>query len=197
MKKLQLLILLLITCFSCKAQTKKINGVSFVASRDSINSKHISPVLNVQSNFVALMPFGFIKDLSSPKITHNTNRQWFGETKNGLLQYAKRFQNEKVGVMVKPQIWVWRGEFTGNIKMKSEEKWIVLEKSYKEFILTYAKAAEDLNADILCIGTELEQFVINRPKFWQKLIKEIRRIYKGKIKWLMVTMMVLIKRTKV
>ncbi|MFQ3297358.1 MAG: hypothetical protein ACI9WV_002351 [Patiriisocius sp.] len=158
-----------------------MNGVSFVASRDTISSQHIKPVLNVQSNYVALMPYGFIKELSAPNITHNTNRQWFGETKNGLLQYAKRFQKEKVRIMVKPHIWVWRGEFTGNIKMDSEENWIILEESYTQFILTYAKAAENLNADILCIGTELEQFVANRPMYWQKIIKEIREIYKGKL----------------
>jgi hypothetical protein len=158
-----------------------MNGVSFVASRDSITSKHTNPVLKVQSNYVALMPFGFIKKLASPQITHNTQRQWFGETKNGLMQYAKRFQQEKVQIMVKPQIWVWRGEFTGNIKMDSEENWKILEDSYRDFILTYAKVAESLNAEILCIGTELEQFVIDRSAYWQKLIQDIRSIYKGKL----------------
>ena len=179
-KKL-LFLLLIILNFSCKSQTKKIKGINFVASRDSISNKHITPVLKAQSNYVALMPFGFIKKISSPKIVYNTNKQWFGETKSGLLQYAKKFQKEKVSIMVKPHIWVWRGEFTGNIKMDSEENWRILEESYTQFILTYAKAAENLNADIFCIGTELEQFVANRPIYWQKIIKEIRKIYKGKL----------------
>jgi hypothetical protein len=174
-------LLLLFLQFSCKSQTTKINGLSFVASRDKIDSTHINSVLKAQSNYVALMPFGFIKELSSPKITHNTNRQWFGETKNGLVQYAKQFQKNGVKVMVKPQIWVWKGEFTGNIEMDSEKKWIILEESYSEFILTYAKAAQEIKADILCIGTELEKFVMNRPKYWQELILEIRKVYKGKL----------------
>ena len=181
MKYRQLLFLLVIACSSCNSQTKKINGLSFVASRDSINNQHINPILKVHSNYVALMPFGFIKELSAPTIIHNTNRQWFGETKKGLLQYAEKFQKEKVGIMVKPQIWVWKGAFTGNIKMASEENWIILENSYSKFILTYAEAAEDLHAEILCIGTELELFILNRPQFWQQLIKDIRKIYKGKL----------------
>lgn len=179
--KIFLLLLLQFIIFSCKSQNKKINGVSFVASRDSINNNHIVPVLNAKSNYVALMPFGFIRELSSPKIVHNTNRQWFGETENGLLQYAKNFQKENVGIMVKPQIWVWKGEFTGNIAMKTEENWKILEETYSEFILTYAKAAQKIDANILCIGTELEQFVLQRPQFWQKLIKDIKVIYKGKL----------------
>ncbi len=182
MKTNKLLFLLVILLnFSCQSQSKKINGVSFVASRDTISTQHITPVLKAQSNYVALMPFGFIKNLATPTITHNTKRQWFGETENGLLQYAKRFQKENVHIMVKPHIWVWRGEFTGNIKMDSEENWQILEDSYTAFILTYAKAAASLNAEIFCIGTELEQFVVNRPAFWQQLIQKIRAVYKGKL----------------
>ena len=182
MKTNKLLFLLLILIqISCNSQQKKINGISFVASRDTISSKHITPVIKAQGNYVALMPFGFIKELSSPKIIHNTNRQWFGETQKGLLQYAKSFQKEQVKIMVKPQIWVWRGEYTGFIEMDSEEKWQILENTYSEFILTYAKAAEDLKADILCIGTELERFVLKRPKYWKELISNIREVYKGKL----------------
>lgn len=166
---------------SCKSQNQKINGLSFVASRDQIDSTHINPVLKVHANFVSLMPFGSIKDVASPEIKFNTGREWFGETKNGLLQYAKEFQKKEVKIMVKPQIWVWRGEFTGLIEMQTEVQWQILEESYSAFILTYAKAAQEINAEIFCIGTELEKFVLNRPSYWQKLILEIRKVYHGKL----------------
>jgi len=182
MKKQRLLLLLLLFLhISCKGQIEKINGLSFVASQDKINSIHTDPVIKIQSNYVALMPFGFMKGVSSPKITYNSNRQWFGETKLGLIQYAKKFQKHQIKIMVKPQIWVWRGEFTGLIEMDSEENWKVLEEAYSEFILTYAKAAEELNADILCVGTELEKFVAKRPDYWLQLIKNIKKVYKGKL----------------
>ncbi len=176
-----ILFLLILLQISCNGQSKKINGVSFVASSDKIDTAHIQPVVDVQSNYVALMPFGFIKNLNSPKITHNTDKQWFGETEKGLLQYAKSFQKFGIKIMVKPQIWVWNGEYTGLLEMDTEEKWSELELSYTEFILTYAKASELLNADILCIGTELEKFVSQRPKYWLELIEKIRTIYKGKL----------------
>ena len=182
MKTYKLLFLLLIFIqLSCNSQHKKINGLSFVASRDKIDTTHTNSVLRAQSNYVALMPFGFIRDLSLPKVQHNTSRQWFGETRSGLLQYAEEFQKHNVKIMVKPQLWIGRGYFTGDIEMDSEEKWTILEKSYSEFILAYAKSAQEINADILCIGTELEKFVINRPEYWQNLIKEIKKIYLGKL----------------
>jgi hypothetical protein len=179
--KILLLLGLFLTQFSCKSQTEKYNGVSFVASNVKIDKKHTAPVLKAQSNTVALMPFGFIKELTSPQIIHNTNRQWFGETKAGLLQYASEFRKHNIKIMVKPQIWVWRGEFTGFIEMNSEKDWKLLEESYSSFVMMYAKAAEKINAEILCIGTELEKFVTQRPIYWKNLIKEIRKVYKGKL----------------
>jgi hypothetical protein len=182
MKTLKLLILFLIFLqFSCNSQTRKINGLSFVASRDTIDASHITPVIKAQSNYVALMPYSFIRNIETPKIEFNTNREWFGESENGLYQYAKEFQKKNIKIMVKPHLWLRRGGFTGDLKPSSEESWKILENSYRDYILTYAKVAEELKAEILCIGTELEKFVANRPKYWHQLIKEIRVIYKGKL----------------
>jgi len=162
-------------------KTQKINGVSFVASRDSINQKHIDPVLNLNANYAAVMPFGFIRDLQHPEVAFNSKRQWFGETKNGVKQYIKTLKSDHIKVMLKPQIWVWRGEFTGFIKMDSEEEWAELENTYSNFILEYAQVAEETHAELFCIGTELENFVASRPGFWKKLIEKIREVYKGKL----------------
>ncbi|MFY9243348.1 MAG: glycoside hydrolase [Polaribacter sp.] len=179
--KTLLLAAIILLQISCTSQTKKINGLSFVASRDTIDAKHINPAIKVNSNYVALMPYSYIRDIEVPKIQFNTNREWFGETKNGLLQYAKEFQKVGIKIMVKPHLWLRRGGFTGDLKPTTEENWVLLENTYRDYILTYAYAAKELNAEIFCIGTELEEFVLNRPKYWQKLIKEIRQIYKGKL----------------
>lgn len=169
--------------FSCASQitTPKINGVSFVASREEAKQEDVDEVLAVNANHAAVMPFGFIRDINSPEVIHNTDRQWYGETKKGAKQYIQMLQKNGIQVMVKPQIWIWRGEFTGNLTMKTEKDWKILEESYDDFILTYAALAEESKADILCIGTELEQFVKNRPDYWKNLIQKIRKTYKGKL----------------
>jgi hypothetical protein len=166
---------------SCATQTEKINGVSFVASRDAINEEHVNPVVNIHSNYASLMPFGFIKDLAHPEVVFNTERQWLGERVDGIKQYAGELRIKGVKIMIKPQIWVWRGEFTGFVKMNNEEDWKTLETSYSRFILEYAQVAQDLNVEIFCIGTELENFIDARPNYWKQLIKNIKKIYKGKL----------------
>ena len=181
MKKLGLLFLCLFQ-FACKSQTtQKINGVSFVSSRDKATQAHVDPVVAVNANYAAVMPFGFIRSLNSPKVIFNTERQWFGETRKGAKQYISLLKKNKIKVMLKPQIWIWQGEFTGKMRMESEENWKILEETYTDFILTYAKVAEETNAEIFCIGTELEAFVKERPVYWENLIKKIKSIYKGKL----------------
>ncbi|WP_296341661.1 glycoside hydrolase TIM-barrel-like domain-containing protein [Winogradskyella sp.] len=160
---------------------EKVNGVSFVAARDAVDSTHIKPLVAVNANYAAVMPFGFIKNLEHPEIIHNTDRQWFGETREGAKQYIEELRKAKIKVMIKPQIWVWRGEFTGEIMMQSEETWKELEVSYTNFIMEYAELAEEVNAEIFCIGTELELFVKYRSQYWSELIKNIRNTYKGKL----------------
>lgn len=182
-----LFVFFLVVFQSCETQTikqtvKKVNGVSFVASSEAINKTHVDPVVSViNANYVAIMPFGFVKSLSHPEIIYNTDRQWFGETIEGAKQYIKELRKQHIKIMLKPQIWVWNGEFTGYIEMNSEDNWKALEKSYSSFILEYAQLAEEVNSEIFCIGTELEQFIENRPQYWSDLIAEIRKIYKGKL----------------
>ena len=182
MRIVKLLFLVLILSFqSCAPQIQRINGVSFVASREPIDENHVEPVVKLKANYAAVMPFGFIRNLERPEIVFNTERQWFGETKLGAKQYIETLRKQKIKVMLKPQIWVWRGEFTGLIKMDAEADWQLLENSYSKFILEFAEFAQEMNVDIFCIGTELENFIDHRPKYWNELINEIRKVYKGKL----------------
>ncbi|MDH7911886.1 glycoside hydrolase [Winogradskyella sp. SYSU M77433] len=162
-------------------KSEKINGVSFVAAREVVDSSHVEPVVKVNANYAAIMPFGFIKNLEHPEIIHNTDRQWFGETRAGAEQYISELRKADIKVMIKPQIWVWGGEFTGEIMMTTEEDWKALEDAYSSFILEYADMAEKVNAEIFCIGTELELFVKFRPEYWSQLIEKIKTVYKGKL----------------
>lgn len=159
----------------------KINGVSLVASRDALLPENIIPLKEIHANYAAVMPFAFLENTNHPALVYNQQRQWFGETIEGVRQQVKLLHKNGIEVMLKPQIWVWHGEFTGLIKMESEENWLLLEKTYSNFILDFAKVAEEENVGIFCIGTELESFIEHRPQYWQGLIAEVKNIYHGKL----------------
>lgn len=181
MQKLGLLFLLIVQLGCSGRAREKFNGVSFVASRERVGQEHVDAVRNVNAKCAAVMPFGFIRDADSPEIIFDTSRQWFGETRTGAKQYIDILHQNGLKVMLKPQIWISRGAFTGNLKMNSEENWQILERSYQKFIMAYASLAQETNADAFCIGTELEQFVSHRPGYWTQLIKKIRSVYNGRL----------------
>ena len=176
-----------IVCFYCLLVSdfgfgqSKINGISFVASDKEINTNAIKPVIAINANWVTLMPYGFMKTESDTTITFNSKRQWINERKEGIEATSKLFKSKKIKVMLKPQIWIPKGGFTGRIKMKSEKEWIAFENNYQKFILFYAKLAQSTNCELFCIGTEMNSFVIARSKYWKELINKIKKIYKGKI----------------
>lgn len=177
----QILLLFLITsCQGQKAQDK-INGISLVASREPVSASHIQPILDVNANTVAVMPFAFMESLTSSNLKFNTERQWQGERLDGARETTKLLHSQGLKVMVKPQIWIWKGEFTGHIKMTSEEDWKKFETNYEKFILLYAKMAAEENVEIFCLGTELYEFANERTEFWEQLISKVRKIYKGKL----------------
>ena len=184
-RSLILLILSLKILTSCEAQQGKksdlIKGISIVASRDSINERIVGPVKKFNPNHVSIHPYAFIRDLGNPAIVHNSDRQWWGERVAGVQHTIETFKKNGLQVMLKPQLWIGRGIYTGTINLDTNAQWELLERSYTPFIMDYAKVARDTQTEIFCIGTELESFITARPEYWNTLIKNIRSVYKGKI----------------
>ena len=143
----------------------KINGISLVASGSPLLESAMPHIISISANQAALMPFGFMKSLTDTSIWYDTERQWFGETKEGIMQYTNLLRKNNISVMIKPQIWVSHGEFTGDITMNSEQEWRAFEKQYASFILAYAQIASELDVSMFCIGTELKSVVRERPLF--------------------------------
>jgi len=176
----------ILICISCQGQEqqssqKKINGLSFVASNRKIAKKDTKSVINTYANWVALMPFGYMPSSTDPGLSFDTKWQWWGETTEGLKTTSSIFQKQNIKRMLKPQLWIKGGVFTGFMAMTNEKDWIQFEKNYEEFILHYAQLAQNEHIELFCIGTELNLFVQNRSKYWQSLILKIKAIYSGKL----------------
>ncbi len=175
-----LLFVLLISC-TVKGQPPQsiIKGISFVATRSAMTDAMVQPLIDYNATHVAVHPYGFIRGLENPEVLHNSDRQWYGERVQGTRQSIKKFKQAGLKVMLKPQLWIGRGIYTGTIDLKNDEEWKILENSYEQFILSFAQVAQETNSDLFCIGTELESFVKARPAYWDQLIIKIKAIYKG------------------
>ncbi|QJP34240.1 glycoside hydrolase [Nonlabens sp. Ci31] len=195
MKK-KLFLLLTIAIASCNSQSKdlaqhqttaqatgasKINGITLVATRDSIDHKAITPIKNYNANYAAIIPYAWMHSLDQPQINYEEKRGWWGEKPKGVAVTIQLMKDQGIDVLLKPQIWIGRGDYTGHIKLKTEEAWKTLEDSYTAYIMRFVHIAANEKIGMFCIGTELDSFVKERPAYWQQLIKNIREIYTGKL----------------
>lgn len=158
-------------------------GICLV-SGDSLDERCYQPIIDLGANYVQQVPFGSQRDPHSPEIRFDpkTIHLW-GESDVGLIRIAELGHMGGVKTMLKPHIWcnTQDGKWRSDIRMLSEKDWGLWFQNYGDFILHYARVAEEGQMESLCIGTELHQTVKERPEEWRALIKEIRKVYSGKL----------------
>lgn len=159
---------------------ERIEGVSIVGSPKPVTDAAFGEIKKIGAEWVALLPYAFGSQ-SSSELHWNNARQWWGETKRGLMEESVMARKHGLKLMVKPQIWFHHGYYTGDFVLEKEEDWKVWEQKYEAFILDYAQLADTINAEMFCIGTELKLFVQERPAFWMQLISKVRNIYSGQL----------------
>lgn len=156
----------------------KMKGLNLVAPSEPVDSLVFVPIRNTNAEWVAVVPYGFCRE-NEPHFYFNKNKMWWGETIEGISKTIELAHKNKLKVMLKPHAWVGRGMYTGDFDLKSEADWKIFEKDFGDYILTNAGVADSLKVELLCIGTEMDNFARKRPEFWRSLIKKIRTIYSG------------------
>lgn len=157
-----------------------INGVSLVSPPQKISPKRFQSLVDVNANWVALIPFGFSRK-GEPEVSFNHSRQWWGERTDGTKELAKCSRDYGLKVMLKPHVWIMGQGWPGEYDLQSEDDWEIWERTYREYIMTYAHLADSIAADLFCIGTEFRFAGVKREKFWRELAREVRTVYKGEI----------------
>lgn len=160
---------------------EKINGISLVSHRPPTEERMIEPIVNVGANWVTLIPYASGKTGSDNLRYPNKDSYGWGESPQEMRQCMDVAHENGLKVMIKPQLWIDHGSYTGYFELTSDEEWNSFEKDYRDYIMQYVDVAIEGNAEMFCIGTELTKWCELRPQYWSRLINDIRLIYDGKI----------------
>lgn len=156
-----------------------IKGISFEAPKVEVRNETLFPIRQLGANWISIMPYAFTRN-GSPDIQFNSHWQWRGEREEGVLETIKAAKANKLSVMMKPHLWI-HNQFTGDVAFTTDDDWKRWESSYRDYVLYYAELSEREGVEIFCIGTELKTFVNRRPVFWIQLIRDIQKVYSGKL----------------
>lgn len=156
----------------------EFKGISFSMTNRETTSSDIAPIKKLNANWVAIVPYAFIKDY---KVIYDSDYQWKGERPEGIRKCIQLAHEQGLKVLLKPHVWIGWGAYTGDFKCSSELEWKEFERSYQDYIMTFVEIAKEEGVEMFSIGTEWEKAVAERPKFWRELIKAVRVQYEGKL----------------
>jgi len=134
---------------------------------------------------LTLVPFGWQEATDDPRVRVDTSDGWYSESHRGIRALARQADTLGMDVILKPHIWIGgydeEGVNRSNIGFGSEAEWARWENSYRRFLMTYARLARDVGADVLVLGTELSSVSTSRPAYWRALADSVRTVYDGKL----------------
>lgn len=156
-----------------------IKGITVVAPPKEIGAPAFKKLKDINTEWVSFVPYGFTKK-GGTDVRYNLEWQWWGEKLKGVESCIIEAKKQGLKIMLKPQVFIGGG-WVGGMDFTSEQDWKRWEDSYRSFIIDYISIAAKHNVEMFCIGTEFNIAVIKREKYWKNLIKEARKIYKGKI----------------
>ncbi len=151
------------------------NGYISEMATNTLNHLH-----DLGANSVAIVPYSFIRDPQKPSFL-SIPKSPGSENDESVIHSAAMAKKIGMSVLLKPQIWVGRGSWTGDISMQNEADWQSFFKNYQRWILHYALLAEIHEIDMLCIGVELVKTSNLHEAEWREIIRKTRGLYSGKL----------------
>ena len=146
-------------------------GREVVPALDSLKSLSI--------NAVAIVPYTYMP--AADRVGELPVPTGAGAENDGAVVYAiRQAQQRGWAVLLKPQIWVGGG-WPGAVDFAEASGWDQFFTAYERWITHYARMAEAEGVPALCIGTELVQASLHYPDRWQAIIRNLRKLYGGKL----------------
>lgn len=131
---------------------------------------------------ITLVSFGWQEAADDPRVKIDTTAGWYSESHRGIREITRQAHALGMNVILKPHIWIGGYDEAGNrneITFESPSRWAQWEASYRDFLMTYAWLASDVEAEVLVLGTELQSVATSRPEFWRELADDVRSVYNG------------------
>ncbi|MFC1631347.1 hypothetical protein ACFL1I_00070 [Candidatus Omnitrophota bacterium] len=159
-------------------------GICYIAWTEkgysNVNSaKSMEQLSGLGVNWVSLSPLWFQNAYDSTDIYPLKQKTASDES---LIFAIEKFHSLNIKVMLKPHldvIDVDGGRWRGDISFPNQADWQAWFENYTEFILHYARLAQQRGVQMFCVGTELSNASVNQPQLWRELIKQVREVYKG------------------
>lgn len=159
----------------------KHRGMSVFWSYDDTTDYQDATKAIIKDNieWSTVIPFMYQDDQQTKRLQGDVIEGRWSRRDSSVIRQIKRLQERGIRVHLKPHVWLGEG-WRSNIHL-SEEDWTTWFDVYQQKMVQYARIATAMNVELFCIGTELRTVIDNKPDAWFTLIKEIKKVYTGKL----------------
>lgn len=162
-------------CFAHNYQSGGARGYGSEVSRASLGELSALGV-----TWVSLTPFGFMDGPAATEVRH-VGAMRAGETDARMRAEIAAARDAGLSVLLKPHLWIRGGVFLGDIDPGSEAGWRAWFHSYQEWIVRYARLAQELGVPLLAVGVEFGSSSGSREADWRAVIAAVRAVYEGEL----------------
>ncbi|MDH3650269.1 MAG: hypothetical protein OEQ53_11335 [Saprospiraceae bacterium] len=163
---------------------QKIRGVHYFSPWRGETEHNLEVLVQNNVEYIVLVPYCYQESHDKPELRFRNRRRGSVEridsTYRRLAAEALRLGLQTI---IKPHVWMQadQGFWRSDIDFKSQAEFDVWASQYMDFILHFAKISEEIQAPYFCIGAELSELSKGYPDYWKMLIKEVRKVYGGKL----------------
>jgi hypothetical protein len=138
----------------------------------------LDELVRMGSSWVSLTPFGRIWSLQSTSIRMDFEAPHL-ENRKALQRMVAQAHARGLKVLLIPHLWVETGGWRGDIDPGSAEGWQAYQRSYRDFVLSWAGLAQEAGADAFSIGVECKSWSGRYDDVWRSLIADVRARFSG------------------
>jgi hypothetical protein len=131
-------------------------------------------------NAISVTPFGRLWSLRSTQIARDF--EWpVEQSALALERFVRQAKARGLYVLVIPHLWVETGGWRGEVDPGSDAGWLAYQRSYRDFVLHWARSAAASGADALSIGVECKSWSGRFGGYWKRLIGDVRATFHGQL----------------
>ncbi len=144
----------------------------------SLAGQSLEKLRSIHANSVAIVPYSYMRDPRKSSFIPVSDGAG-SENDESVIHAHYAAKHQGMTTVLKPQIWIGRGSWPGDVEMQSEEDWRQFFDYYYRWMRHYALMAEIHGFDMLCVGVEFAKATIQREQDWRRLIQKLRGLYSG------------------
>ena len=130
------------------------------------------------ANWVSVTPFARLWSLTSTRIKMDFEAE-YQENRTNLARMVAQAHALGLRVLLVPHLWVETGGWRGRVDPGSKRGWRAYHRSYRAFVLRWARFAADTGVDALSVGVECASWSGRFVEVWRSLIRDVRAVYGG------------------